>query len=74
MLATITDIKICKNNMECVSSSADGSCIVWDLRRFVRNQVMFGSTVFKGVAYFPDESQLLTVGTDCKVCISTPII
>ncbi|KXS13951.1 WD40 repeat-like protein [Gonapodya prolifera JEL478] len=64
---TVTCIKIRRNNLECVSSSQDGSCIVWDLTRFVRNQVLFAPSFFKAVVYFPDESQLLTSGTDRKV-------
>jgi cilia- and flagella-associated protein 52 len=53
-----------KNDLECVSSSADGTCIVWDLTRYSRNQILFAPTFFKGVVYTPDESQLLTCGTD----------
>lgn len=64
---TVTCIRIRKNNLECVSSSSDGSCIIWDLTRFVRNQVLFAPSFFKAVTYFPDESQLLTSGTDRKV-------
>ena len=64
---TVTCIKIRKNNLECVSSSSDGSCIIWDLTRYVRNQVLFAPSFFQAVAYFPDESQLLTCGTDRKV-------
>jgi WD40 repeat protein len=50
-----------------VSSSSDGSCIIWDLTRYVRNQVLFAPSFFKAVSYYPDESQLLTSGTDRKV-------
>ncbi|KAI9317353.1 quinon protein alcohol dehydrogenase-like superfamily [Zopfochytrium polystomum] len=64
---TVTCIKLRKNNLECVSSSSDGSCIIWDLTRFVRNQVLFAPSFFKAVSYYPDESQLLTSGTDRKV-------
>ncbi|KAI8588611.1 WD40-repeat-containing domain protein [Geranomyces variabilis] len=64
---TITAIKIRKTDLECVSSSSDGSCIVWDLMRYVRNQVLFAPSFFKAVCYYPDESQLLTSGTDRKV-------
>lgn len=53
-----------KNDLECVSGSADGSCIVWDLTKYTRNQILFAPTFFKGVVYTPDESQLLTCGTD----------
>ncbi|KAJ3079705.1 Cilia- and flagella-associated protein 52 [Rhizoclosmatium hyalinum] len=64
---TVTCIKLRKNNLECVSSSSDGSCIIWDLTRYVRNQVLFAPSFFKAVSYYPDESQLLTSGTDRKV-------
>lgn len=60
----ISSISIRKNDLECVSSSADGSCIVWDLTKYTRNQILFAPTFFKGVVYTPDESQLLTCGTD----------
>ncbi|KAJ1509697.1 Cilia- and flagella-associated protein 52 [Coelomomyces lativittatus] len=64
---TVTCIKLRKNNQECVSASSDGSCIIWDLIRYVRNQVLFAASFFKAVCYYPDESQLLTSGTDRKV-------
>ncbi|KAJ3300742.1 Cilia- and flagella-associated protein 52 [Borealophlyctis nickersoniae] len=64
---TVTCVKIRKNNLECVSSSSDGSCIIWDLIRYVRNQVLFAPSFFKAVVYYPDDSQLLTSGTDRKV-------
>ncbi|KAI9140685.1 WD40-repeat-containing domain protein [Paraphysoderma sedebokerense] len=64
---TITCIKIRHNNSECVSSSSDGSCIIWDLSRYVRNQVLFAPSFFKAVCYYPEESQLLTGGTDRKI-------
>ncbi|EGD76925.1 WD repeat domain 16 [Salpingoeca rosetta] len=63
----VTDIRVRSNDEECVSSSADGSCIIWDLNRFVRNQIMFASSVFSQVRYRPDEAQLLTCGSDRKV-------
>ncbi len=63
----VSSIFIRKNGLECVSASADGSCIVWDLTRYVRNQVLFAPTYFKAVVYTPDESQILTCGTDKKV-------
>lgn len=72
-LGTVTCIRIRKNNLECVSSSSDGSCIIWDLTRFVRNQVLFAPSFFKAVTYFPDESQLLTSGTDRKVSFKVKI-
>lgn len=29
--SSVTDIKINRNNDECVSTSEDGSCVIWDL-------------------------------------------
>ncbi|KAL4170381.1 hypothetical protein KRP22_011282 [Phytophthora ramorum] len=43
------------------------SCIVWNLETFVRTQAMFASTVFRRVLYHPDESQLLTCGSDRRI-------
>lgn len=56
-----------KNDRECVSASSDGTCIIWDLVRFVRNQVIFANTLFRAVCYRPDECQLITGGTDRKI-------
>jgi WD40 repeat protein len=55
------------NDAECVSASSDGSCIVWDLKRYIRAGAMTGNTFFKACAYHPDESQIVTAGTDRKV-------
>ena len=60
-------IKIKKNDDECVSASSDGSCIIWDLKTFKRRSSLFANTFFKSVIYHPDESQLVTTGTDRKV-------
>ncbi|XP_028413168.1 cilia- and flagella-associated protein 52-like [Dendronephthya gigantea] len=64
---SVTCIKIRKNDEECVTASTDGSCIIWDLKRFVRNQVIFANTLFKAICYQPDECQILTAGTDRKI-------
>ena len=63
----VSNLSLRKNDMECASSSADGSCIVWDLTKYTRNQIIYAPTFFKSVVYTPDESQLLTCGTDKKV-------
>lgn len=60
-------IRVNDDNTECVSASDDGSCIVWSLLRFVRNNCLFASTQFKSILYHPDQSQLLTTGTDRKL-------
>jgi len=63
----VNSIAIRANDSECVSASSDGSCIIWDLNRFVRNNSLFANTFFKACAYHPDESQIVTAGTDRKV-------
>jgi WD40 repeat protein len=60
-------IRINGDDSECVSASADGSCIVWSLQRFVRVACLFASTQFRSIVYHPDESQLVTTGTDRKL-------
>jgi WD40 repeat protein len=51
-----------------VSASSDGSCIIWDLTACRRRQSLFANTFFLAVVYHPDESQIVTAGTDRKVC------
>jgi len=65
--ATVNCIKVRKDDSEFVSASSDGSCIIWDMSRFARNNSLFASTFFKAVLFHPDESQLLTTGTDRKI-------
>jgi len=63
----VSDIRVNKNDDQAVSSSFDGSCIVWDLQSHTRLTCLFESTMFKQVLYHPDESQLLTAGSDRKI-------
>lgn len=63
----VNSLELRANDAECVSASSDGSCIVWDLNRFTRANSLFASTFFKAVLYHPDESQLVTTGTDRKI-------
>jgi WD40 repeat protein len=63
----VNSVQINSDDTECVSASADGSCIVWSLERFVRNSCLFASTQFKAILYHPDQSQLLTTGSDRKL-------
>ncbi|KAJ9454568.1 Cilia- and flagella-associated protein 52 [Diplonema papillatum] len=65
--ATVNSICIRGSDNECVSASDDGSCIVWDLNRFMRRGIIYAQTYFKATQYFPDESQILTTGSDKKV-------
>ncbi|KAJ0401240.1 hypothetical protein P43SY_010964 [Pythium insidiosum] len=63
----VNSIQVVKDGSACVSASSDGSCIVWNLDTFVRTQAMFASTVFRRILYHPDESQMLTCGSDRRV-------
>lgn len=63
----VDDIRINKQDSQAVSASFDGSCIIWDLRTHTRIMCLFESTMFKQLVYHPDESQLLTCGSDRKV-------
>jgi WD40 repeat protein len=60
-------IKVNKDFSQCVSASADGSCIVWDLERLVRIIAFFEPNVFLSILYHPDESQMLTCGSNFKI-------
>eukprot|EP00928_Gymnodinium_smaydae_P079053 TRINITY_DN63071_c0_g1_i1.p1 TRINITY_DN63071_c0_g1~~TRINITY_DN63071_c0_g1_i1.p1 ORF type:complete len:652 (+),score=159.41 TRINITY_DN63071_c0_g1_i1:92-1957(+) len=60
-------IKIKNDDSMAVSASSDGSCIIWDLQSKTRSLCLFESTMFKSIVYHPDESQLLTTGSDRKV-------
>lgn len=63
----VTSVTVSANDEEALSSSTDGSCVVWNLRRGTRTNALFASSVFRGIAYHPDESQLITVGSDRKI-------
>lgn len=63
----VNSVHINADDLECVSASNDGSCIVWCLQRFVRQHCLFASTQFKAIVYHPDQSQLLTTGSDRKL-------
>lgn len=75
MLASMKDHKASVNSLvikrstddEAVSASTDGCCIVWDLKTCKRRTSLFSNTFFKSVVYHPDESQLVTTGTDRKI-------
>ncbi|XP_037073978.1 cilia- and flagella-associated protein 52-like [Pollicipes pollicipes] len=64
---SVTCLRLTGDDSECVSASTDGSCIIWDVRRFTRKTVLFANTLFMGVCYHPSEAQLITCGTDRKL-------
>lgn len=63
----INCIRVKSDDSECVSASSDGSCIIWDMNTYKRRTSLFANTFFKSVVYHPDESQLVTTGTDRKI-------
>lgn len=63
----INCIRINQDSTQCISASADGSCIVWDLTKYTRLNALFESNVFESVLYHPDESQMLTCGSNHKI-------
>ncbi|KNC53275.1 flagellar associated protein [Thecamonas trahens ATCC 50062] len=64
----ISSIQVASNDMEAITASGDGSCIIWDLGSFIRVQVMFAPSYFMAAAYHPEEAQVLSCGTDRKIC------
>jgi len=65
--AAVNAIVVSQDDTECVSASDDGSCIVWDLTRYMRRNIMYSQNYFRDVGYYPDESQLVTVGSDKSI-------
>ncbi|KFO86672.1 WD repeat-containing protein 16, partial [Buceros rhinoceros silvestris] len=65
--SAVSCIKMKKDDRECVTASLDGSCIIWDIVRFVRKQMFLANTLFKCVCYHPEEYQLITAGTDRRI-------
>jgi WD40 repeat protein len=63
----VWDIRLKADDSLAVTASSDGSCIVWDLNTKTRTLCLFESTMFKALVYHPDESQLVTCGSDRKV-------
>lgn len=63
---THTINQVCLNNddTQCVSASDDGSCIIWNLQKYTRENIMYQTTNFKGACWLNDESQILTSGTN----------
>jgi WD40 repeat protein len=65
--ARVWSIVINSLNDRAISASADGSCIIWDIKVYVRVACMFETTMFKQLVYHPDESQILTTGNNKKI-------
>uniref|UniRef100_A0A8C5R5C0 Cilia- and flagella-associated protein 52 n=1 Tax=Leptobrachium leishanense TaxID=445787 RepID=A0A8C5R5C0_9ANUR len=65
--SSVSCINVKSNNRECLTASSDGTCIIWDIVRFVRLQMILSNTLFRCVCYHPEEFQFLTSGTDRKI-------
>lgn len=63
----VWSIKVTSNNEQAVSASSDGSCIVWDIKLGIRLNCFQEKTLFKEVLYHPEESQILTTGSNRKI-------
>jgi len=63
----VTSIQLSRDDSEAVSAGADGSCIIWSLTRGTRLNALFAATLFRSVVFHPDESQILTCGSDRKI-------
>lgn len=65
--APVSAVSINITDDEAASASTDGSCIIWDLVRLCRKQILLSNTLFMAVNYYPTGVQILTTGTDRKV-------
>lgn len=65
--STVNSIMIDDEDSKCVSAASDGSCIIWCLDQYNRDSCLYAVTQFKDAVYHPDQSQLLTAGTDRKI-------
>ncbi|KAJ1527986.1 hypothetical protein ONE63_007914 [Megalurothrips usitatus] len=63
----VSDIHISSNNQQAVSASTDGSCIIWDIVRLARLQILFANSLFMACRFNPEGCQVLTAGTDRKI-------
>ncbi|XP_060074864.1 cilia- and flagella-associated protein 52-like [Ylistrum balloti] len=64
---SVSDIKISQDEKTCVSSSHDGTTIIWDMKTHKRSQIVFATTLFKCVVYNREGNQIVTGGTDKKL-------
>ncbi|XP_050394458.2 cilia- and flagella-associated protein 52 [Patella vulgata] len=64
---SVSAIKVRDNDKECTSASTDGTCIIWDLEKKVRSQIVFANTLFQCVGYGADACHIVTCGTDRKI-------
>eukprot|EP00911_Craspedida_sp_UC1_P001078 UC1_evm7s808 len=58
----INSITVRAEEMECVTVSADGTCVIWDLNTLTRIKMMLAQTNFLDVSYARDEAHIVAVG------------
>ncbi|KAK3097504.1 hypothetical protein FSP39_010245 [Pinctada imbricata] len=64
----VEDLKISFNDEECVSLSAKGTCIIWDLVTHKRKRTILTNTEVNAVCYGGDnDRQIITGGTNGKL-------
>ncbi|XP_015113522.1 cilia- and flagella-associated protein 52 [Diachasma alloeum] len=63
----ITALHASQSDEEVVSSSTDGTCIIWDVMNCCRKQVMMGNTMHMSARFHPSGLQILTCGSDRKI-------
>ena len=63
----VWSIELNADNTQAISSSADGSCIIWDIKNYTRVICLFESTAFRQASFNPEEYQILTTGSDRKI-------
>lgn len=56
----VSAIDINRFDSEAASASTDGTCIIWDLEKQCRRQILFANTLFMCVKYYPSGVQILT--------------
>lgn len=65
--AAVTCLTVTSDNRQCVSASADGSCIVWDLVNQTRLVAVLENAMYSAALFHPDASQLLTAGSHHQI-------
>ncbi|KAG9392381.1 WD domain G-beta repeat [Carpediemonas membranifera] len=65
--SAVNQVAIRADDSEALSASADGSCNTWSLTAHQRVQSFLAPTCFNSAVYHPDESQVLTTGSDRKL-------
>ncbi|EDW37776.1 GL15062 [Drosophila persimilis] len=63
----ITSLDINHLGTEVISACTDGSCVIWDINRMTRKQVVTANTQFMCASYFPTGVQVLTCGSDGRI-------